>query len=137
MSGGTDSSAVAAMLVDQGCEVIGLTAYARGPRCCSLEDVNEPVPFVIFGYTTLCCECTGGFAEKIVDPFVDGYAAGETPLPCIQCNAFIKFGFLLTRQTTWRHVATGHYARVEKDVAGLSFFCAKDPEKDQSYFYIG
>lgn len=140
MSGGTDSSAVAAMLVDQGYEVIGLTAHMwkEGSRCCSLEDVERARKVCDFldirHYVVNAQEV---FAMKIVDPFVDGYAAGETPSPCIQCNAFIKFGFLLTRaeQLGCQAVATGHYARVEKDVAGFyRLFCAKDPEKDQSYF---
>ncbi|MFL2877226.1 MAG: tRNA 2-thiouridine(34) synthase MnmA [Pontiellaceae bacterium] len=140
MSGGTDSSAVAAMLVDQGYEVIGLTAHMwkEGSRCCSLEDVERARTVCDFldirHYVVNAQEV---FAAKIVDPFVDGYAAGETPSPCIQCNAFIKFGFLLTRaeQLGCQAVATGHYARVEKDVAGFyRLFCAKDPEKDQSYF---
>ena len=68
---------------------------------------------------------------------MDGYASGETPSPCIQCNAFIKFGFLMdrARQLNCDYVATGHYAEVEQDDQGLyHLFCAKDPEKDQSYF---
>lgn len=140
MSGGTDSSAVAAMLVDQGHEVIGLTAHMwkEGSRCCSLEDVERARSVCDFlhirHYVVNAQEL---FAEKIVDPFVEGYVAGETPSPCIQCNAFIKFGFLLTRaeQLGCDAVATGHYARVEQDAAGFyRLFCAKDPEKDQSYF---
>lgn len=140
MSGGTDSSAVAAMLVDQGHEVIGLTAHMwkEGSRCCSLEDVERARSVCDFldirHYVVNAQEL---FAEKIVDPFVEGYVAGETPSPCIQCNAFIKFGFLLTRaeQLGCDAVATGHYARVERDEEGFyRLFCAKDPEKDQSYF---
>ena len=111
MSGGTDSSAVAAMLVDQGYEVIGLTAHMwkEGSRCCSLRMWNELVPFVILDIRHYVVNAQEVFAEKIVDPFVDGYAAGETPSPCIQCNAFIKFGFLLTRaeQLGCQAVATG------------------------------
>ena len=140
MSGGTDSSAVAAMLVDQGFDVIGLTAHMwkEGSRCCSLEDVERARSVCDFldirHYVVNAQEL---FTEKIVDPFVDGYASGETPSPCIQCNAFIKFGFLLTRaeQLDCMAVATGHYARVEQDANGFfRLFCAKDPQKDQSYF---
>jgi tRNA-specific 2-thiouridylase len=77
------------------------------------------------------------FTEKIVNPFVEAYASGRTPSPCIQCNSFVKFGFLMDRalQLNCDHLATGHYARVEEGSDGLQhLFCAKDPTKDQSYF---
>ena len=104
MSGGTDSSAVAAMLVDQGHEVIGLTAHMwkEGSRCCSLEDVERARSVCDFldirHYVVNAQEL---FAEKIVDPFVEGYVAGETPSPCIQCNAFIKFGVWMFLLEFW------------------------------------
>ncbi len=72
-----------------------------------------------------------------MDPFVEAYAAGRTPSPCIQCNAFVKFGFLMDRaiQLSCDHLATGHYARVAKSADGnWHLLCAKDPDKDQSYF---
>ena len=140
MSGGTDSSAVAAMLVDEGYEVIGLTAHMwkEGSRCCSLEDVERARGVCTFlNIRHYVVNAQDLFTEKIVDPFVDGYASGETPSPCIQCNAFIKFGFLMdrARQLNCDYVATGHYAEVERDENGLyHLYCAKDPEKDQSYF---
>lgn len=140
MSGGTDSSAVAAMLVDRGYEVIGLTAHMwkEGSRCCSLEDVERARGVCDFlDIRHYVVNAQDLFTERIVDPFVEGYANGITPSPCIQCNSFIKFGFLLERaeQLGCSHVATGHYARVEKDVNGMHhLFTAKDPEKDQSYF---
>ncbi len=139
MSGGTDSSAAAAMLVDQGYEVIGLTAHMwkDGSRCCSLEDVERARKVCAYldirHYVVNAQEL---FTEKIVDPFVQGYAAGRTPSPCIYCNSFVKFGFLVdrARQLNCTHLATGHYARVEQSEGKYHLLCAKDPQKDQSYF---
>jgi len=140
MSGGTDSSAAAAMLVDQGYEVIGLTAHMwkDGSRCCSLEDVDRARRVCdylnIRHYVVNAQEL---FTDKIVDPFVEAYAAGRTPSPCIYCNSFVKFGFLVDRalQLNCDHLATGHYACVEKGNDGrFHLRAAKDPNKDQSYF---
>lgn len=140
MSGGTDSSAAAAMLVDQGYEVIGLTAHMwkEGSRCCSLEDVERARRVCnyldIRHYVVNAQEM---FTEKIVDPFVDAYASGRTPSPCIQCNSFVKFGFLMDRalQLNCDHLATGHYAGVKQMADGRShLMAAADPNKDQSYF---
>ncbi len=140
MSGGTDSSAAAAMLVDQGFEVIGLTAHMwkDGSRCCSLEDVERARKVCSFlGIRHYVVNAQEIFTEKIVDPFVAEYASGRTPSPCILCNAFVKFGFLLDRAIQLRcgHLAMGHYARVEKGSEGkYHLLCARDPKKDQSYF---
>ncbi len=139
MSGGTDSSAAAAMLVDQGYEVIGLTAHMwkDGSRCCSLEDVERARKVCAYlGIRHYVVNAQEIFTDKVVDPFVREYAAGRTPSPCIYCNAFIKFGFLVDRavQLNCNHLATGHYARVEERDGQYHLFCAKDPRKDQSYF---
>ncbi|VGO20012.1 tRNA-specific 2-thiouridylase MnmA [Pontiella sulfatireligans] len=140
MSGGTDSSAAAAMLVDQGYEVIGLTAHMwkDGSRCCSLEDVERARKVCSYldirHYVVNAQEI---FTDKIVDPFVEAYAAGRTPSPCIYCNSFVKFGFLVDRalQLNCDYLATGHYAGVEKQADGkYHLLSAKDPNKDQSYF---
>jgi tRNA-specific 2-thiouridylase len=140
MSGGTDSSAAAAMLVDQGYEVIGLTAHMwkDGSRCCSLEDVERARRVCTYldirHYVVNAQEI---FTDRIVDPFVESYAAGRTPSPCIYCNSFVKFGFLVDRavQLNCDYLATGHYARVEKDDEGIFHLLgARDPMKDQSYF---
>jgi tRNA-specific 2-thiouridylase len=139
MSGGTDSSAAAAMLADQGYEVIGLTAHMwkDGSRCCSLEDVERArkvcAHLDIRHYVVNAQEI---FTDRIVDPFVREYAAGRTPSPCIYCNAFVKFGFLMdrARQLDCDHLATGHYARVEGRDGKYRLLCAADPLKDQSYF---
>ncbi|MDH3982283.1 MAG: tRNA 2-thiouridine(34) synthase MnmA [Kiritimatiellaceae bacterium] len=140
MSGGTDSSAAAAMLVDQGYEVIGLTAHMwkDGSRCCSLEDVERARRVCAYlDIRHYVVNAQDIFTEKIVDPFVEAYAAGRTPSPCIHCNSFVKFGFLMERalQLNCDYLATGHYARVERDEAGMChLMCAGDPNKDQSYF---
>ncbi len=139
MSGGTDSSAAAAMLVDQGYEVIGLTAHMwkDGSRCCSLEDVERARKVCTYlGIRHYVVNAQDIFTDKIVDPFVKEYAAGRTPSPCIYCNSFVKFGFLVdrARQLNCDHLATGHYARVEQLGGKYHLFCAKDPKKDQSYF---
>lgn len=139
MSGGTDSSAAAAMLVDQGYEVIGLTAHMwkDGSRCCSLEDVERARKVCDFlGIRHYVVNAQELFTDRIVDPFVREYAAGRTPSPCIYCNAFIKFGFLTDRaiQLNCDHLATGHYARIEEREGQFHLLCAKDPRKDQSYF---
>ncbi|MDF7807204.1 tRNA 2-thiouridine(34) synthase MnmA [Pontiellaceae bacterium B12219] len=140
MSGGADSSAAAAMLVDEGYEVIGLTAHMwkDGSRCCSLEDVDRARRVCdhldIRHYVVNAQEI---FTDKIVNPFVEAYAEGRTPSPCIYCNSFVKFGFLVDRalQLNCDFVATGHYARVTKDDEGMfHLLAAKDPNKDQSYF---
>lgn len=139
MSGGTDSSAAAAMLVDQGYEVIGLTAHMwkDGSRCCSLEDVERARRVCnhleIRHYVVNAQDV---FTDRIVDPFVEAYSAGRTPSPCIQCNSFVKFGFLADRavQLGCNHLSTGHYARVEERDGEYHLLCADDPDKDQSYF---
>ncbi len=139
MSGGTDSSAAAALLVDQGHEVIGLTAHMwkEGSRCCSLEDVERARKVCAYlGIRHYVVNAQELFTSRIVDPFVREYAAGRTPSPCIHCNSFIKFGFLVdrARQLNCGHLATGHYARVEARDGKYHLLCAKDPKKDQSYF---
>jgi tRNA-specific 2-thiouridylase len=139
MSGGTDSSAAAAMLVDQGYEVIGLTAHMwkDGSRCCSLEDVERARKVCTYlGIRHYVVNAQEIFTDKIVDPFVEAYSSGRTPSPCIYCNSFVKFGFLADRalQLDCDHLATGHYARVEEHDGKYHLLAARDPDKDQSYF---
>ncbi|MFC1461927.1 asparagine synthase-related protein, partial [Verrucomicrobiota bacterium] len=119
MSGGTDSSVAAALLVDQGLEVIGLTAHMRkeGSRCCSVEDVDHARKVASFlGIDHHVLDASEVFRREVVDPFVAEYARGRTPSPCVICNQMVKFGFLLTRGVQFDCVglATGHYARVEQ-----------------------
>jgi tRNA-uridine 2-sulfurtransferase len=139
MSGGLDSSVVASLLQDQGYEVIGLTLhmFKEGSRCCSIEDVQRARAVCdhlgIRHYTVNAVEL---FAETIIEPFVDEYARGRTPSPCVLCNQYIKFGTLQerARQLGCGFIATGHYVRKEKRVDGWHVYKGRDAKKDQSYF---
>ncbi len=147
MSGGVDSSTAAALLREQGHEVIGLTlslwdytavnlAAGRG-RCCSPADVADArvvsdrlgMPHYVFDHSA-------SFKDHIVDPFIEGYSAGITPSPCISCNRLVKFDILwkLARGLEADYLATGHYARLDNDAARPRLRKAHDHDKDQSYF---
>jgi tRNA-specific 2-thiouridylase len=139
MSGGTDSSVAAALLVEQGWEVIGLTAHMwkDGSRCCSLEDVARAQKVcAALDIRHYVVNAQDRFEEHVVSPFVDEYASGRTPSPCIACNQFIKFGFLLERavQLDCQMLATGHYAQVEERAGQFHLLRGSDPRKDQAYF---
>jgi tRNA-uridine 2-sulfurtransferase len=139
MSGGVDSSATAALLVEQGHDVVGITAHLwrEGSRCCSLEDARRAIKVSDFlGIRHYVVDSIALFGEMIVHPFVDEYARGRTPSPCVRCNQVIKFGVLLREalELGCTHIATGHYARVEKRDDGFHLLCGKDERKDQSYF---
>ena len=141
MSGGVDSSLAAALLVEQGCEVIGVTMHLAGSasRCCSLDDADDArrvaaqlgIPFYVANYTR-------EFRSDVMLPFADAYLAGRTPLPCATCNTHFKFDRLLSRARALgaEAVATGHYARIERDAATgqAALRAARDAAKDQSYF---
>ncbi len=139
MSGGVDSSAAAALLVEQGHDVIGITAHLwrEGSRCCSLDDVRRAIKVADFlGIRHYVVDSIATFGEMIVHPFVDEYARGRTPSPCVRCNQVIKFGVLLREalELGCTHIATGHYARVEKRADGFHLLRGTDEHKDQSYF---
>lgn len=139
MSGGLDSSVVAALLCDQGFEVIGLTLhmFKEGSRCCSLEDVQRAQRVCdALGIRHYTLNAVDLFEDTIIKPFVDEYARGRTPSPCVLCNQYIKFGILHTRarQLGCTHVGTGHYVRLERQADGWHMFRARDAQKDQSYF---
>ncbi len=139
MSGGTDSSVAAALLVEQGVEVIGLTAHMwkDGSRCCSLEDVERAKKVcAALGIRHYVVNAQELFEKHVVNPFVAEYAAGRTPSPCIACNRYIKFGFLLDRATQLdcEYLATGHYARIEEQGGTFHLLRAADETKDQTYF---
>ena len=139
MSGGMDSSVAAALLTEQGYEVIGLTAHMwkDGSRCCSLEDVSRAQKVcAALGIRHYVLNAQGRFAEHVVARFVNEYAAGRTPSPCIACNQFIKFGFLLERalQLNCEILATGHYAQIETRAGKFHLLRGIDRTKDQSYF---
>ncbi len=139
MSGGLDSSVTAALLVDSGCEVIGVTAHLwrEGSRCCSLEDVTRAQRVAEFlGIRHYVTDSIPFFAKRIVQPFVMEYAVGRTPSPCILCNQLVKFGVLLkdVMEMGCTHIATGHYARLLKKDDAWHLLRGKDRIKDQSYF---
>ncbi len=148
MSGGVDSSVAAALLREQGHELVGVTLHlwdASGAdkvgRCCAPEDRDD---------ARRTCEALGiphyvidereAFRETVVDPFVRAYREGTTPSPCVACNQEVKLGRLarLADSLGCTHIATGHYARIERDASGApALLRGKDRQKDQSYFLHG
>ncbi|OSM04959.1 tRNA 2-thiouridine(34) synthase MnmA [Magnetofaba australis] len=150
MSGGVDSSATAALLVEQGYDVIGLTmqlwdhghSCAPSPNsrtCCATEDVQDArhvaetlgIPFYVINLQE-------AFRQAVVEDFITTYAHGQTPNPCVRCNQILKFEILLdrARQLGAEFLATGHYARCTVDPVGHApqLWRGADRAKDQSYF---
>ena len=144
MSGGVDSSAAAAMLHREGWEVIGVTLHlwdyvreGHTGRCCAPEDQYDAARVCeSLGIAHYTFDRRELFREKVVDRFVEDYAAGRTPSPCVRCNESVKLGPLWEIATRWgaEAVATGHYARVTPDGEGVNLRAATDATKDQSYF---
>jgi tRNA-specific 2-thiouridylase len=143
MSGGVDSSVAAALLVQQGYDVVGATMklFCHGEEvpdrpCCSLDSVNDArrvceqlgVPHYVLNLETR-------FGEDVIDDFVSQYARGRTPIPCVRCNTFTKFRDLVKKadsiEAKW--IATGHYARV----VDSTLHRGRDDNKDQTYFLWG
>jgi len=156
MSGGVDSSTVAAVLQQQGRPIIGLTMQlwnqrrlpelqGHGPaqhRCCSLDDVYDAkrvAQHLDFPHYVVNFEHQ--FEDRVVGPFVQDYLSGRTPIACTNCNTKVKFEPLLrmARQIGADRLATGHYARIRYDQSAGRFqlLRALDPSKDQSYFLWG
>ena len=156
MSGGVDSSTVAALLQEQGRPVIGLTMQlwnqrrlpelqGDGPaqhRCCSLDDVYDAkrvAQHLEFPHYVVNFEKQ--FEERVVRPFVEQYLSGRTPIACTNCNTDVKFEPLLrmARQIGAERLATGHYARIRKNeqTGRWELLRARDDSKDQSYFLWG
>jgi tRNA-specific 2-thiouridylase len=146
MSGGVDSSVVAALLKREGYDVIGVTlqlydhgeATHRKGACCAGQDIHDArqvadrlgIPHYVLDYESR-------FREKVIDPFAESYATGETPVPCVACNQHIKFADLFdtARELGADALATGHYIVSRPDGHGArALYRAKEPERDQSYF---
>jgi tRNA-specific 2-thiouridylase len=150
MSGGVDSSVAAALLVEQGCDVVGITMRVwprqetdeptkRFGSCCGTEAVEDARQVArTLGIPHYLLSMDEEFNQKVIDQFVDSYGKGQTPIPCLSCNSNLKFGSLLWRARAWdaAAVATGHYARVERDpVTGRHLLLRpKDLRKDQTDF---
>lgn len=145
MSGGVDSSAVAALLHAQGYEVIGITLqlYDHGAMvnkkgaCCAGQDIHDARRVAeTLGIAHYVLNYESKFKESVMDDFVDTYLAGETPIPCIKCNQSVKFKDLLqtARDLGADVMATGHYVQRKEDGGKSHMYRAADASRDQSYF---
>jgi len=145
MSGGVDSSVVAAVLCKEGYDVVGITlqlydhgaASARKGACCAGRDIHDArrvAEAMDFPHYVLDYE--NRFRDSVVEEFADAYLAGATPVPCIRCNERVKFRDLLetARDLEADCMATGHYVRRILGQRGPELHCASDPNRDQSYF---
>ena len=145
MSGGVDSSVVAAHLAEQGYDVVGVTlqlydhgaALAKKGACCAGVDIHDArrvaeemgFPHYVLDYENI-------FRDAVIDEFADSYLAGATPVPCIRCNERVKFKDLLqtARELDADCMATGHYIQRKAGTFGPELHCAADAARDQSYF---
>jgi len=145
MSGGVDSSVVAAQLADEGYDVVGVTlqlydhgaALAKKGACCAGIDIHDArrvademnFPHYVLDYENI-------FQDAVIDEFADSYLAGATPVPCIRCNERVKFKDLLetAKDLNADCMATGHYIQRKIGLKGPELHCAEDANRDQSYF---
>lgn len=145
MSGGVDSSVVAAMLKEEGYDVVGITlqlydhgaALARKGACCAGRDIHDARNVAdSMGFPHYVLDYENIFREAVIDEFADTYLAGATPVPCIRCNERVKFKDLLqvARDLDADCMATGHYIRREVGPRGAELHMAADTSRDQSYF---
>ena len=145
MSGGVDSSVVAAMLKDEGYDVVGVTlqlydhgaALAKKGACCAGQDIHDARRVAeAMGFPHYVLDYENMFREAVIEEFADAYLAGATPVPCIRCNERVKFKDLLAtaKDLDADCMATGHYIRRLVGPAGPELHAAADPNRDQSYF---
>jgi tRNA-specific 2-thiouridylase len=145
MSGGVDSSATAALLKEEGWDVVGVTlqlydqgrAIGRSNTCCAGKDIHDAkrvadklgIPHYVIDYEST-------FRQDVIEPFIDSYVAGETPIPCVLCNQTVKFRDLLTvaRDLGAEAMATGHYVQRQEGAYGPIMLRGADHARDQSYF---
>lgn len=142
MSGGVDSSVAAALLAEAGHEVFGVTMRLGLADLAGHPDRGEEQTLLArdvcdtLGIRHVVVDVADEFRQQVVEPFCDAYAAGRTPNPCVRCNERVKFGTLAGH--AWRlgaaALATGHYARLQRDASGAWLARAADRAKDQSYF---
>ena len=144
MSGGVDSSVAAVMLKKEGFDVTGITLnlYSQtssksSKSCCAGKDINDAKEVANqYEFPHITLDYQDKFYVGVIENFVDSYAKGETPVPCIQCNQTVKFRDLLNeaKKLNADTLVTGHYVRRSKDIFNAKLFKAKDEKKDQSYF---
>ncbi|MEO1796267.1 MAG: tRNA 2-thiouridine(34) synthase MnmA [Pseudomonadota bacterium] len=145
MSGGVDSSVVAAELAAEGYDVVGVTlqlydhgaALAKKGACCAGRDIHDARRVAeSMGFPHYVLDYENTFREAVIDEFADSYLAGATPVPCIRCNERVKFKDLLetARDLDADCMATGHYIQRKMGAAGAELHMAADPVRDQSYF---
>jgi len=145
MSGGVDSSVVAAELAAEGYDVVGVTlqlydhgaALAKKGACCAGRDIHDARRVAeAMGFPHYVLDYENTFKEAVIDEFADSYLAGATPVPCIRCNERVKFRDLLetAKDLDADCMATGHYIRRNIGIHGPELHRAVDPDRDQSYF---
>jgi tRNA-specific 2-thiouridylase len=152
MSGGVDSSVAAALLVEQGYDVIGLTMHLwtdakgeemslnRASGCCSINMAQDARAVAErMGFKHYVLNLSKEFHSSVVENFAGEYLRGRTPNPCVRCNTFVKWQTLLEKaeRLGCEYLATGHYARVERGAERAMLYRASYPEKDQSYALWG
>ena len=145
MSGGVDSSVVAAVLKDEGYDVVGVTlqlydhgaALAKKGACCAGRDIHDARRVAeAMGFPHYVLDYENTFREAVIEEFADAYLAGATPVPCIRCNERVKFKDLLAtaKDLDADCMATGHYIQRKQGPAKAELHCAADAARDQSYF---
>lgn len=147
MSGGVDSSVAAALLVEHGCDVVGVTMKLHGDGaevpdrpCCSLDATSDARRVCeTLGIPHYVTNLVDHFGQDVLADFVNEYARGRTPIPCVRCNTFTKFRDLLAKADAIDapYMATGHYARIARADGQAVLLRGEDDNKDQSYFLWG